>query len=146
MRLAAVLPNANYSHAGLAAYNSTSGRLFTLQFDRSGSRRLAVNKWNSVSSFNANIYNETGLPPTAQTGYFRLERDASNITAYFSPDGITWLQIAQEALGTFIESSGTIDYVGMLGNINNAGGYGPADLVDFYWIRKDWTPDFDPTA
>lgn len=85
-----------YSGCGIALRESSSGKIITYLL-KSDSGKIMVDKWNSPTSFNANVYNTS--PPTLFYGdaHLRIVRDGTNRTYYWSVNGYDWLQFYQLA-------------------------------------------------
>jgi hypothetical protein len=74
--------------------------------------------------------------------YLRIEKTAGSVFNYYaSRDGLTWsLQFTEG--NSWIESSGTVNWVGIFIGCNTTN---INITASFSWFRYNWTADFDAT-
>jgi hypothetical protein len=86
----------DYSGCGIALRESSSGKVITYLL-KNDTGKLAIDKWNSPSSYNALVYGT--FPPFQTSGdwHLRIVRGATNRTYYWSVNGYDWLQFYQLA-------------------------------------------------
>jgi hypothetical protein len=113
MRIKGCTNGVNTPAIGIVAINSGSGKLLYFSYEPSGNT-VYFQRWNSTTSFNAQIVNR---PIHPDFNWYRMARVGTTITCYHSVDGLAWVAMTTtEAEGTF---SGTIDQVGFGAAVNN---------------------------
>jgi hypothetical protein len=119
----------NYFHTGLVIADS-SGKLITLDVGGGTSApfSLEVAHWTNYTTYGAQV--GKGFL-AGSVCYLSLEDDGTNITYWFSPDGVNWIQIAQESRTAFLASGPT--RVGLMGDMEST--YGPV-LLSCDWFRR----------
>lgn len=92
---------------------------------------LNVGQFNSLTSFSANAFSESGPVGILPNIWLKLVQDGTHRTFYMSNNGITWVQIYQEATANFL----TETTVGFGGDAIAGGtvGYQEVDATLLSW-------------
>ncbi len=111
MAFLARMGSGNFAEAGLIWRESGSGKLSVISIQNFSS--AICSHWTNETSFNASI---AAVAMAAVGPYWlKITEDSTNRTGWFSIDGITWYQIAQEGRTNFL----TADQVGYYANNSN---------------------------
>lgn len=120
------------SRIGLFAQNSTNSKVISWGSYFLNQIGVTSRRWNNANTYNSQPAATTVNPPPYQliryvsssgptmdftSGWFYLEieKAAGNITGRWSSDGgITWNDLWTEATSSFIETSGSIDRIGVI--------------------------------
>jgi hypothetical protein len=88
-----------------------------------GGHHVFLGKWNSTTSFNSN-YNSFGIVGTALSDcpkFFRIKDDNTNLSVYYSPDGINFTQIDTNRSRTNFLATPNQIFFGLQGNTQDMG-------------------------
>lgn len=119
-RLEVSLFDYNYSGGGLYLRNSTSGKLVSWGANGGGSSGLMqFNEWNSQTSFSSTPFSMTPLRNT-RWQWFKIINDGTNLEAYLSIDGNSWIKCGVRSLAAFISS---VDQIGFGMQISHGNTY-----------------------
>jgi hypothetical protein len=137
-----------YGFAGLFALDSTNGRIYFLRerFDNTGGIALDAAKstgpQGTMSYAFSNSFREQR--EVADFCYIRIEKTTARVFNFYSSrDGLTWnLEFTGD--NSWIESSGTVNWVGIFIGCNQNAGQ-TTITSSFFWFRANWTADYDPT-
>jgi hypothetical protein len=131
----------------LVIRNTTNGRL--LWFGFSGDATyvyVQIGKYNSLTSVNSTPYSKV-ISVTGAVMYFKVKKihDGTQyiIRPEFSNDGVIWIAPWSEHAQDFLESSGTLNRIGIgvfASSVNTLA------QAAFWWFRYNWIADFDPTT
>lgn len=98
----------NYNEVGLGLSDSVSGRLYTYGIATdTGAIKFFVQRWTNITTFSSApaVYE----PITQSFFYLRIQLDSTNLTFSYSPDGVGYAQVYQEAKATWL--TGGVDKV-----------------------------------
>ncbi len=126
----------DFTQCGLVLRNSTSGKMLNLILTSYSSYAsgLAIqfNTYNSPTSYASNVGT---VAVSGQEFYLRIQSDGTNLTAFYSVDGINFINCGATTIAAWL---GSIDGVGFYANSVNSSGLSVTGSFD--WIRKNWTP------
>jgi hypothetical protein len=123
----------NFVTFGLYAKESGTGKIHAFCQAYNSALVFRQLRWTNITTFSAS----TDIPTIQIQGpmWFKLQLDATNLTASISPDGENFLQIYQVAKGSFL--SGTIDRAGIFFGVNQqaTGGY-PQNITEYLTVMS----------
>jgi len=127
----------NYAIAGFSLFESASSKLITYHINANSSTKFSINvtRFNSVSSYNSDIYVGPTLGDRPTLVYMRVSYDGSNINYLISPDGVSFYKLASSTgsgNGFLISAP---DKIGIV--INNTNNQQTQNIMgDFHWFRR----------
>jgi hypothetical protein len=104
----------NYFFAGLTALESSTGKRVTLWVGYDTGNKVEVFKMTNATTVSS-VPLSNDWPP--RWAYLRLADDGTNLKAFYSQDGITYVQCWSEARTTFM--TGGANRIGVAVNLNN---------------------------
>lgn len=105
-------------NAGILAHDSNTGRILYCAIDQHNDIAKIVGwRYNNFTSFNGTSFTRRAITPLS-VYWMRLENDGSDLTFSVSCDGINWLTIFSDSIGTFVTPDSVGFGVANIGSTN----------------------------
>lgn len=132
---------ANFASAGLVVVDSVSGRLIRWGPSWDVPWKSMVTRYTSVTAWSAHSFSSTFGFGHVSPAYLRIADDGTNLTFWWSGDGLTFTRVYSEGRTAFLTNAA--DKIGL--GVHSEGSP-PIPALSCDWFRVNWTPDWDPAT